>query len=119
MSETNTGKLFQELADVIARLRGPQGCPWDRKQTHSSLKEYLLEETYEVLEALDQENHRELSGELGDLLLQILLHSEIARESGDFNIDEVIKGITAKLIRRHPHVFGNTAVTSAEEVTHN
>jgi len=97
---------FQRLVEVIDRLRGPDGCPWDREQTHESVRDSLLEECYEVLEALDEGDAAELKTELGDLLMQVIFHSRIAAEAGDFTITGVIDGITAKLIRRHPHVFG-------------
>lgn len=90
----------------MARLRAPDGCPWDRKQTHESLKPYLVEETYEVLEALDHNETARLREELGDLLLQILFHAQIATEAGAFTIDDVMQRLAEKLIRRHPHVFG-------------
>jgi tetrapyrrole methylase family protein / MazG family protein len=112
-------KEFLNLVEIIARLRGPDGCPWDKKQTHSTLKEYLLQETYEVLEAIDEDDDRKLRQELGDLLLQIVLHASIASEAGQFDIEAVIKNINAKLIRRHPHVFAGTVVSSAEEVSQN
>lgn len=112
-------KEFAELVEIIARLRGPDGCPWDRKQTHSSLKEFLLAETYEVLEALDLEDAKMLRQELGDLLLQIVLHTRIAEDNNEFKLEDVLKNINAKLIRRHPHVFADTKVNSAEEVVHN
>jgi tetrapyrrole methylase family protein / MazG family protein len=98
---------FQKLTDLMAALRAPKGCPWDRKQTHESLKPYLLEETYEVLETIDQQDPRKLSEELGDVLLQVLFHSQIAAEAGAFTIDEVLDGLADKLVRRHPHVFAN------------
>jgi tetrapyrrole methylase family protein / MazG family protein len=110
---------FARLVEIIAALRGPEGCPWDSKQTHSSLREYLLEETYEVLDALEDQDGAKLSGELGDLLLQIVLHAQIAAEAGEFDMETVIKSINDKLVRRHPHVFGDTQVSSAEEVTYN
>lgn len=112
-------KEFASLVDIIARLRGPEGCPWDKKQTHTSLREFLLEETYEVLEALDEEDHRKLCQELGDLLLQIILHARIASENGEFELEEVLKTINEKLVRRHPHIFGNVQVQDAAEVSHN
>jgi tetrapyrrole methylase family protein/MazG family protein len=112
-------KEFARLVDIIAKLRGPDGCPWDRKQTHSSLKEFLLAETYEVLEALDQQDAKMLRQELGDLLLQIILHARIAEDSSEFRLEDVISNINAKLIRRHPHIFADTKVNSAEEVVHN
>ncbi len=107
---------FQEL---IAHLRAPDGCPWDRKQTHKSLRQHLLEETYEVLDALDRDDADKLCEELGDLLLQIFLHTQIAVDTGEFRLSDVIDRITTKLIRRHPHVFGSTAVSGTEEVLNN
>jgi tetrapyrrole methylase family protein/MazG family protein len=106
---------FAHLAEIMARLRSTEGCPWDREQTHQSLRPYLLEETYEVLEALDQQDADELCKELGDLLLQVVFHAQIAGESGSFTLSEVIAGITEKLIRRHPHVFGDAKINSASE----
>ncbi len=105
---------FQE---TIAHLRAPSGCPWDRKQTHQSLRPYLLEETYEALAALDAGDMRALAEELGDVLLQILLHAQIASEAGEFQMTDIIHHIDAKIVRRHPHVFGDVSVSSAEEVT--
>jgi tetrapyrrole methylase family protein/MazG family protein len=110
---------FKKLVEIVARLRAPEGCPWDRQQTHRSLREFLLSESYEVLEALDQEDAQKLSGELGDLLLQILLHTEIAQESGEFKLADVFRQIAEKLVRRHPHVFGEVKVAGAAEVSHN
>ncbi|GAC1553411.1 MAG: nucleoside triphosphate pyrophosphohydrolase [Herpetosiphon sp.] len=104
---------------VIARLLGPNGCPWDRKQTHASLRPFLLEETYEVLEALDTGDFDALAEELGDVLLQILLHSEMARQAGHFDWPDVVAHLTEKLIRRHPHVFGDVAVDGSDEVLRN
>lgn len=104
---------------VVARLLGPGGCPWDREQTHLSLRPYLLEEAHEVLEALDAGDPAGLSEELGDLLLQILMHSEMARQTGDFDFGDVLAEIAAKLVRRHPHVFGDTAVAGSDEVLRN
>ncbi len=112
-------RRFDTLVDIIARLRAPGGCPWDRKQTHSSLREHLLEECYEVLEALDEGDSAELRGELGDLLLQIVLHARIAAEAGEFELGDVIRGINAKLIHRHPHIFSSWKVKDADEVAHN
>jgi tetrapyrrole methylase family protein/MazG family protein len=111
----NTGGL-PGLQQTIARLRGPDGCPWDREQTHQSLRDNLLEETYEVLSALDAEDTRKLCEELGDLLMQIAMHVQIATEEGDFQFADVIGGIDAKLKRRHPHVFGDLTVESTGEV---
>jgi tetrapyrrole methylase family protein/MazG family protein len=107
---------FETLERIVARLRGPGGCPWDRKQTHASIKPYLIEEAYEVLQALDDESSGKLCEELGDLLLQIMLHAQMAREAGDFDIEDVIRGIAVKLIRRHPHVFGDSDAGDADEV---
>jgi MazG family protein len=106
---------FSNLVEIMARLRSPDGCPWDREQTHKSLRQYLIEETYEVLEAIDQENDGELRKELGDLLLQVVFHAQIASEAGRFDIGQVIAHITEKLIRRHPHVFGDVKVNSVAE----
>jgi len=107
------------FGDVVARLRAPGGCPWDREQTHQTLRTHLLEETYEVLAALDEDNMKKLEEELGDLLLQIFLHAQIATEDGDFRLADSTATIIEKLIRRHPHVFGQTTVQDAEEVLRN
>ncbi len=114
-----TGRGFEDFQQIIARLRAPDGCPWDRKQTHLSLRPYLLEESYEVLEALDQEDSEHLMEELGDLLLQIVLHTQIATEEQDFNMTDVISAISEKIIRRHPHVFTELEVNSVEDVLSN
>lgn len=113
------GELFKALVDVQARLRAPGGCPWDRQQTHATLKTYLIEEAYEVLDALETGDPRELAEELGDLLLQILFHADLALEAGTFNISDVVTGIHDKMIRRHPHVFGNVKADTAGEVLKN
>jgi len=110
---------FTALVDIIARLRAPDGCPWDKKQTHASLRKNLLEECYEVLEALDEGSADELCDELGDLLMQVVLHTQIAAEAGEFELGDVVKSITTKLIHRHPHVFGSKKVKDAEEVALN
>lgn len=107
------------LADVVAHLRAPDGCPWDREQTHQSLRPYLLEETYEVLHALDAGDDLALADELGDVLLQIVLHAQLAVEEDRFTLADVIAGITEKIVRRHPHVFGDVAVTGSDEVRAN
>ena len=107
---------FDTLEKIVAKLRAPDGCPWDRAQTHASIKPYLIEEAYEVLQALDDENTEKLCEEMGDLLLQILLHAQIAKEAKEFSIRDVIKSISTKLIRRHPHVFGQSRAANAEEV---
>ena len=112
-------KDFQKLRSIIAELRGPNGCPWDIKQTHESLKKYLIEETYEVIEAIGEGDIDHLIEELGDVLLQVLLHAQIGEDDGYFTIDDVIEGITTKMIRRHPHVFGDATARSAEEVVKN
>jgi len=110
---------FDAFLQIIARLRSPEGCPWDRRQTHRSLKPYLIEETYETIQALDEADSARLCEELGDLLLQIGLHARIAEESGDFDIADVLRQINEKLIRRHPHVFGQVKVADENEVSHN
>jgi len=110
---------FQALQEVVARLRAPDGCPWDRAQTHASLRPELLEETYEVLEALDSDDPQRLKEELGDLLLQIALHQQIATEEGEFRPPEIISHLVEKLVRRHPHVFGDSKVEGPEEVLRN
>lgn len=107
---------LDSLVSILVRLRGPGGCPWDREQDHRSLRPYLLEETYEVLEAIGEENRYKICEELGDLLLQIVFHAQIADEAGLFNINDVIEGISEKMIRRHPHVFGTVAVKDSKEV---
>lgn len=112
-------EAFERLVDVMERLRSDDGCPWDREQTLSSLKPFLLEETYEVLEAIDSENVDDHKEELGDLLLQVLFQSKIREEEGSFDIAEVARGITDKLIRRHPHVFAGERLASSEEVVQN
>ena len=108
---------FDRLVEIMKRLR--EGCPWDREQTHRSLRPYLLEETYEALEALDEGCPEKLREELGDLLLQIVFHCEVARQAGEFDVRDVIAGICEKLIRRHPHVFGDAQAETPEDVTRN
>jgi len=110
---------FDSLVGVIARLRSPDGCPWDREQTHASLRDNLLQECYEALEALDEGDVAKLREELGDLLMQVVLHAQIAAEDGEFELQDVIRGIGEKLIRRHPHVFGEVEVKDAREVLQN
>ncbi len=110
---------FATLVDIIARLRAPDGCPWDRQQTHASLRENLLGECYEVLEALDGGDSSRLYDELGDLLMQIVLHAQIASEAGEFELGDVVRSINTKLIHRHPHIFGSSKVKDAGEVAHN
>lgn len=106
---------FDRLVAVMAALRSPKGCPWDRRQTHQSLKPYLIEEAYELIEAIDSGEKGRLKGELGDLLLQAVFHAQLAAERGDFNINDVSAGIAEKLVRRHPHVFGNQKSDSSDK----
>lgn len=110
---------FRTLVNIVAKLRAPDGCPWDREQTHASLRGHLLEECYEVLETIDKEDWSALGGELGDLLLQIVLHARIAKEAGEFELADVLTGINTKLISRHPHVFGSVKAETVAEVLHN
>ena len=118
MSESATD-LFGELVQIMARLRGENGCPWDREQTHASIKPYLLEETYEVLESIDENDPAKLEEELGDLALQIVFHAQMADEAGLFTIADVLRGINEKLRRRHPHIFGDVKADTAQEVLFN
>jgi MazG family protein len=113
------GKLFEDLVAVQARLRAPGGCPWDREQTHLTLRTYLIEEAYEVLDAIEKGSPLELAEELGDLLLQVLFHADLASEAGAFDISNVIIGIHNKMIRRHPHVFGNVKAETPADVLKN
>ena len=115
----STGERFERAVSIMARLRAPGGCPWDREQTFDSIKPYTLEETYEVLEAIDNRDWDELKGELGDLLLQVLFYSEIAQEQGTFSIDDVLDRLSNKLIDRHPHVFGNVKAETSSDVLRN
>ncbi len=119
MSKPQNLGQFDTLVDIIARLRAPDGCPWDRKQTHSSLRQNLLEECYEVLGALDEGDSGKLCQELGDLLMQVVLHAQIATEAGEFELGNVLSSINTKLIHRHPHIFGSKKVKDAEEVALN
>ena len=115
----NPGPAFAKLAAVMARLRAPGGCPWDREQTHSTLRTYLIEEAYEVLDALDSRDDSKFAEELGDLLLQVLFHAQIAAETRRFSINDVIREIHDKMIRRHPHVFGNVKAKTSAQVLRN
>lgn len=110
---------FEEFQETVAHLRSPQGCPWDREQTHQSLRQHLLEESYEALEAIDSQDMQSLQEELGDLLLQLVLQAQIATEGGDFRMADVIAGINEKLVRRHPHVFGEVEVEDVDQVLTN
>jgi nucleoside triphosphate diphosphatase len=111
--DTRAGHFFAEAVAVMARLRAPGGCPWDREQTFATIRKYTLEETYEVLDAIEREDWRDLADELGDLLLQVLFYAEMAAEQGHFTIADVLRGLTTKLVRRHPHVFGEEASAAA------
>ena len=117
MAEEN--RDFDRLVELMRRLRGPGGCPWDAEQTHESLKRYLIEETYEVVEAIDKNDPELLKEELGDLLLQPVFHAVIAEEMDAFTMDDVLESINDKLIRRHPHVFGDQVVRTADEQVEN
>jgi ATP diphosphatase len=114
-----TGERFERAVAILARLRAPGGCPWDREQNFDSIKPYTLEETYEVLEAIDHRDWEELPGELGDLLLQVLFYAQMAKEEGTFSIDEVLDRLSDKLVRRHPHVFGEVKADTTSEVLRN
>lgn len=116
---STTGERFENAVAIMERLRAPGGCPWDREQTFDSIKPYTLEETYEVLEAIDSRDWPELAGELGDLLLQVLFYAEMAKEQGSFSIDDVLDRLSSKLIHRHPHVFGDVKADTAAEVKRN
>ena len=98
---------FNRLVDIMAKLRAPDGCPWDREQTHETLKPYLIEEAYEVLDAIDAGDTRDLVEELGDVLLQVVFHAQVASEAGEFEVEDVARAISEKLVRRHPHVFAD------------
>jgi MazG family protein len=116
---STTGERFERAVAIMERLRAPGGCPWDREQTFDSIKPYTLEETYEVLEAIDNRDWDELPGELGDLLLQVLFYSEMAKEQGTFSIDDVLDRLSRKLVDRHPHVFGDTKADTSADVKRN
>jgi len=118
-SETPYSPGIAAIFEVVARLRAPGGCPWDREQTHESLRPYLLEETYELLEAIDSGDEAKMKEELGDLLLQVAMHAEIAAEGGRFDAAQVSEAVAAKMVSRHPHVFGATSVADADEVLRN
>ncbi len=114
-----TGERFERAVQIMARLRAPGGCPWDREQTFDSIKPFTLEETYEVLEAIDNRDWDELEGELGDLLLQVLFYAEMSQEEGRFSIDDVLDRLSNKLVDRHPHVFGDVKAETAGDVLRN
>src|SRR5882672_8079388 len=116
---STTGERFERAVEIMARLRAPGGCPWDREQSFDTIKPYTLEETYEVLEAIDNRDWKELTGELGDLLLQVLFYSQMAGEEGHFSIDDVLDRLANKLVDRHPHVFGEVKADTPAEVLRN
>ncbi len=113
------GKWFEKLVALQARLRGPGGCPWDHEQTHESLRRFLIEEAYEVLDAMEEGGPKEFASELGDLLLQVVFHSILAEETGAFTISDVIESVHTKMVRRHPHVFGDVSAKTSGEVLKN
>jgi len=116
---STTGERFEKVVEIMARLRAPGGCPWDREQSFDSIKPYTLEETYEVLEAIDNRDWPELTGELGDLLLQVRFYSQMAGEEGHFSVDDVLDRLASKLVNRHPHVFGEVKADTSAEVLRN
>jgi tetrapyrrole methylase family protein/MazG family protein len=118
-TESSLSDAFLKLVNIVHRLRAPGGCPWDRKQTPESLKQYIIEEAYEVVDAIDSKKAESIVEELGDLLLQVVLQAEIADEKNAFSIEEVIEGLSRKLVHRHPHVFGKARVNGADEVISN
>src|SRR5215475_11726284 len=115
----STGDKFEKAVSIMAQLRAPGGCPWDREQTFDTIKRYTLEETYEVLEAIDNRDWPELTEELGDLLLQVLFYAEMAEEEGRFSINDVLDALSNKLVARHPHVFGDVKADDAQTVLKN
>jgi tetrapyrrole methylase family protein/MazG family protein len=117
--DLDNNKDFYDLIDIMEKLRGQNGCPWDKEQTHESLKRYLVEECYEVLEAIDEEDEEKIREELGDVLLQVVFHSVIGEKEGNFTINNVIEGICNKMIQRHPHVFGDTTAETSKQVLDN
>lgn len=119
MTEKHDGALFDRLVEIMATLRSPAGCPWDRAQDSTSLKPYLLEEAYEVLEALEEGTPQKLKDELGDLLFQVIFHAQLAHERGDFDAYDILAGTIAKMTRRHPHVFGSASASTPKEALQN
>ena len=119
MMEKEKNKDFYNFCKIIAALRAPDGCPWDREQTHKSLSKHLIEEAYEAKEAIDEENPEKIADELGDVLLQIVMHAQIGKEEGTFTIDDVIKSVSEKMIERHPHVFGDAVAKDSAKVLEN
>src|SRR5437879_9045801 len=118
-SPKTTGRKFENLVEIMAKLRGPDGCPWDKQQDFNSLKPMLVEEVYEVLEAIENGDFEDVSEELGDLLLHVVFHACLGKEAGHFDINTVIDKISDKLVRRHPHVFGEESASTADEVIRN
>jgi MazG family protein len=118
-SKTEAGERFDKLVEIMTTLRGPNGCPWDKQQDFNSLKPMLVEEVYEVLEAIDNQDYDGLAEELGDLLLHVVFHAQLGKEASQFDINTVIEKISDKLVRRHPHVFGNESASTPEEVIKN
>ena len=116
---TEAGELFARFVELIARLRAPGGCPWDREQTHESVKPMTIEEAYEVAHAIDEKDDAELAGELGDLLLQVVFHANIAEERGAFRLRQVIERVAEKMVSRHPHVFADDGAATSGEVLRN
>ena len=119
MTEKRDGSLLDRLVDLMATLRSPAGCPWDRAQDSTTLKPYLLEEAYEVLEAIEEGTPHKLQDELGDLLFQVIFHAQLARERGDFDVYDILAGTIAKMTRRHPHVFGSATASTPKEALQN
>lgn len=119
VSSNSARHSFKDLVDIVERLRMPNGCPWDREQTHKSIRNGFIEEVYEAADAIDNNDNENLCEELGDVLLQVVFHSQIAREENSFTVDDVIDGICNKLIYRHPHVFGDTVAETSQEVLEN
>jgi tetrapyrrole methylase family protein/MazG family protein len=119
VTENSEGSLFDRLVDIMAMLRSPAGCPWDRAQDSTSLKPYLLEEAYEVLEAIEEGTPYKLKDELGDLLFQVIFHAQLAHERGDFDVYDILAGTIAKMTRRHPHVFGSAMASNPKEALQN
>lgn len=113
------GTSFESFAEIVAHLRAPDGCPWDREQTHETLRKHLLEESYEAISAIDSGNFTDMREEFGDLLLQVVLQSQIANEEGQFNVNQVVEGIHSKIVRRHPHVFGDLELNDVDDVLAN
>jgi tetrapyrrole methylase family protein / MazG family protein len=111
-----TGEKFEEFVDIVRKLQGTNGCPWDRQQNHASLKPYMVEELYEAIEAIDSKNYHQLMEELGDLMLHICMHAEMGRRKNRFDINDIIESISAKMVRRHPHVFGKIKTSSINQV---